>query len=139
MRTAPRAPGTLGAALVFIAVLGGCSTTTSDEDTRLTAFRATATECASGDPAVKVEEIAADGQVRLTVLQGGQQAVSAFTACYNQKASERIARAGRVGSRARIAEAESSAGSSTAPQIGTHHDGANADQEQALSGARSLE
>ena len=76
-------------------------------DTRLTAFRAAATECASGNPAVKVDEIAADGQVRLTVLQGGQEAVSAFTACYNQKASERIARAGRVGSPARIVESGS--------------------------------
>jgi predicted aspartyl protease len=118
MCAAARAHETLGAGLVLIAVLGGCSTTTPDVDTRLTAFRAAATECASGNPAVKVEEIDADGRVRLTVLQGGQEALSAFTACYNQKASERIARAGRVSSPARILESGSAAESPTAPRSG---------------------
>ena len=114
----PRAHRTLGAGLMFIALLEGCSATTSELDTRRTAFWAAATECASGNPAVKVEEIDAEGRVRLTVLQGGQQTASAFTACYNQKASEKIARAGRVGSPARIVESGAAADSAAAPRSG---------------------
>ena len=67
------------------------------------------------DPALKVEDIDADGRIRFTVLQGGQQTVSAFTACYNQKANENMVAAARVGSPARIVESRSATEASAAP------------------------
>jgi hypothetical protein len=124
---------------VFIAVLEGCSATTSEVDTRRTAFWAAATECARGNPALKVEDIDADGRIRLTVLQGGQQAVSAFTACYNQKANENMAAAARVGSPPRIVESEVGDRTVRCPHIGTCHVGTDGDQEQPVSRTRNLE
>jgi predicted aspartyl protease len=90
--------------LVLIAVFEGCSTTTSELDSRRTAFWAAAAECARGHPGLKVEDIDAAGQVRVSVPQRDQQAFSAFTACYKQRAAESIAAAERVASPARIVE-----------------------------------
>lgn len=105
---APRAgsPG-LGAGLVLLGLLGGCSTTTPtitpDQDPRRAALWATAMECAEGYQAsLRVDRVDDDGQVRVTILPGGQPAVPAFAACLKQKAPEKLAAAGRASSPAQI-------------------------------------
>jgi hypothetical protein len=106
--TAPRARWVgLGAGLVALAVLEGCSTTTSDQDMRRGALWAAATECASGKASLKVERIDNDGRVHVTLFRGGQQDVPAFNACYQQKAHEKVAEAQQAGSPARIVESRS--------------------------------
>ena len=108
MTTAPRARWVgLGAGLVVLAVLEGCSTTTSDQDMRRGALWAAATECASGKASLKVERIDNDGRVHVTLFRGGQQDVPAFNACYEQKAHEKVAVAEQAGSPARIVESRS--------------------------------
>jgi hypothetical protein len=96
----------LGAGVVALALLGGCSTTTlSDQELRRTALWAAATECASGKQAsIKVDRVDDDGRVHVRVLPGGQPDVPAFNACFNQKAPERLAAAGRAASPAQIAQ-----------------------------------
>lgn len=99
--------GWLVTSLVSFSVFGGCSTTrttTSDLDSRRAAFWAAAAECASGHPELKVEDIDADGRIRVSVPQRDQQVFSAFTVCYQQRAAEKLAAAERVASPARIVE-----------------------------------
>jgi predicted aspartyl protease len=97
---------------VLLGLLEGCSTTTSDQDARRGALWAAATECANGrQAALKVNRVDDDGRVHVTVLPGGRPDVSAFTTCFNQKAPEKLAAAGRAASPAQIVEA----GASTEP------------------------
>lgn len=105
---APRAgwPG-LGAGLLLLGLLGGCSTTTptttSDQDPRRAALWAAATECAEGHQAsLRVDRVDDDGQVRVTILPGGQPAVPVFAACFKQTAPAKLAAAGRASSPAQI-------------------------------------
>jgi len=115
----------LGAGLVLLGLLGGCSTTTSpttpDQDLRRAALWAAATECAEGKQAsLRVVRVDDDGQVHITVLPGGQPAVPAFTACFNQRAPARLAAAGRATSPARILDprvATEPAGSPSSPRV----------------------
>jgi hypothetical protein len=101
----------IGAGLALLGLLGGCSTptsptsATSEPDPRRAALWAVATECADGKQAsLRVDRVDDDGQVHVTVLPGGQPAVPAFRACFNQKAPARLAAAGRATSPARIVE-----------------------------------
>jgi predicted aspartyl protease len=94
----------LGAGLVLLlAGLEGCSITTSDQDMLRAGLRAAAIECASGK-ALKVDRVDDDGRVHGTFLQGGQQDVPAFNACYNQKVKERLGGAGRATSPVQIVQ-----------------------------------
>lgn len=100
----------LGAGLVLLGLLEGCSTTsstttTSDQDRRRTVLWAVATECADRQKAsLRINRIDDDGQVHVTVLPGGQPDVPAFTACYKQKAPATLAAAERAASPAQIVE-----------------------------------
>jgi aspartyl protease len=117
--------GGLGAGLVLFGLLGGCSTSTSptapDQDLRRAILWAAATECADGKQAsLKVARVDNDGQVHVTVLPGGQPAVPAFTACFNEKAPAKLAAAGRATSPARILDprvAEEPAGGRPSPRV----------------------
>ena len=81
----------------------------SDQEVRRAALWAAATECASGKHAsLKLDRVGDDGRVHVTVLPGGQQDVPAFNACFNQKAPEKLAAAGRATSPAQIVESGSS-------------------------------
>lgn len=111
MSIAPRARWTrLGAGLVLIGILEGCSTTnsittTSDQDRRRTALWAVATECAQQQKAsLRIDRVDDDGQVQVTVLPGAQPDVPAFTACYKQKAPATLATAERAATPAQIVE-----------------------------------
>ena len=104
----------LAVALVLLAALEGCSTTTPDQDMRRAALWAAATECASGKGSIKVDRIDSNGRAHVTFLPGGQQDLPAFTACYNRKTSEKLAVAIRAAGPARIVESPSSAESSGA-------------------------
>ena len=106
MNVAARARCTgLGAGLLLLGLLGGCSTTAPEPDPRRAALWAAATECAEGKQAsLRVDRVDDDGQVHITVLPGGQPAVPAFTACFNQRAPAKLAAAGRATSPARIVE-----------------------------------
>jgi hypothetical protein len=115
----PRATWTgLGAGVIALVLLGGCSTTTlSDQELRRAALWAAATECASGKQAsIKLDRVDDDGRVHVRVLPGGQPDVPAFNACFNQKAPERLAAAGRAASPAQIVESGSSRVTSVAIQ-----------------------
>ena len=105
MNIAPRARWTgLGAGLVLLGLLEGCSTTMPDQDLRRAALWAAA-ECADGKAAsLKIDRVDDDGRVHVTVLPGGQPDVPAFTACFNQKAPAKLAAAGRAASPAQIVE-----------------------------------
>ena len=97
-----RATG-LGAGLVLLGSLVGCSIPTSDQDTRRAGLRAAAIECASGK-ALKIDRVDDDGRVHGTFLPGGQQDVPAFNACYDQKVRARLGGAGRATSPAQIVQ-----------------------------------
>ncbi len=117
----------LGAGLVLLGLLGGCSTSTTptpatpEPDPRRAALWAAATECAEGQQAsVRVDRVDDDGQVHITVLPGGQPAVPAFTACFNQRAPAKLAAADRATSPARIVDASPTTdppGARSAPRI----------------------
>ena len=101
----------IGAGIVLLGLLGGCSTptfptsATPDADPRRAALWAVAMECAEGKQAsLRVDRIDDDGQVHVTVLPGGQPAAPAFRACLNEKAPARLVAAGRATSPARIVE-----------------------------------
>jgi predicted aspartyl protease len=92
-------------AIVGLALLGGCSAAASDQELRRGALWAAASECASGKQAsIKIDRVDDDGRVHVRVLQGGAHDVPAFNACFNQRAPEKLAAAGRASSPARIAE-----------------------------------
>jgi len=107
----------LGAGLGLLGLLGGCSTSattttpaTPEPDSRRAALWAAATECAEGKQAsLRIDRVGDDGQVHITVLPGGQPAVPAFTACFNQRAPAKLAAAGRATSPARIVGASPTA------------------------------
>jgi predicted aspartyl protease len=99
----------LGAGIAVLALLNGCSitssTTTSDQDGRRAALWAAATECADRQKAsLRIAGVDGDGKVHVTVLPGSQPDVPAFTACYNQKAPATLAAAERAASPAQIVE-----------------------------------
>ncbi len=101
------------AGLVLLGFLGGCSTAgppaatpaAPDQNPRRTALWAVATECADRQKgALRIDRVDDDGQVHVTVIQGGQPDVPAFTACYKEKAPAILAAAERVASPAQIVE-----------------------------------
>jgi len=103
--------GRLGAGVAaLLLLLAGCSTPTmSDQELRRAALWAVATECASvKQGSLKIDRVDDDGRVHVTVLPGGQPDVAAFHACFNQKAPERLAAAGRAASPAQIVTSGSS-------------------------------
>ena len=105
----------LGAGLVLLGLLEGCSTTsstivsttpTSNQDPRRTALWAIATECADRQKGLlRINRVDDDGQVHVTVVPGGRPDVPAFTACYKEKAPATVAAAERAASPAQIVEA----------------------------------
>ena len=102
----------LGACLVLLGLLEGCSTTsptttipTSNQDPRRTALLAVATECADRQKGLlRINRVDDDGKVHVTVLPGGQPDVAAFSACYKEKAPATLVAAERAASPAEMAE-----------------------------------
>ena len=110
MNIASRASWTkLAAGVAVLALLEGCSTTsstaTSDQDRRRAALLSVAMECAERQKAsLRIDGVDDDGRVRVTILPGSQPDVPAFTACYKQKAPVIMAAAERAASPAQIVE-----------------------------------
>lgn len=102
----------LGACLVLLGLLEGCATTspttaipTLDRDPRRTALWAAATECADRQKGLlRINRVDDDGQVHVTVVPGSRPDVTAFSACYKEKAPATVAAAERAASPARIVE-----------------------------------